>query len=472
MPGIHIQDTKVEIMKIKLTTVVAASFIFILHQAALAAPTAPQASDETNIAGDQLEGQKSALTLKGNPPKKPGVKPGVKPQPKPPVHNPKPPVVNPKPPVHNPKPPVHNPKPPVHNPKPPVNHPKPPVFNHPTQPTTPGNHGNGTQLPRPRPPQNYSYSHNHAPVQQIHQNNHHVVMPRPHYGHNNQPFNLRPSAHAPHSTVINLTINNVSIINQIHGIQSNYWSPYSYHWYSNSGVNFCHYYDSSYHWYGFNSGGSIFWTRYYNNRFWWYDPYWHRWVYYYGGSWWWQSPSNATVIYIYVNNSYYNYGTGSGGMVLQPVNEPAPYVPPADYEPVTDPAPVADADPNEVLYYSDDGTRMAQVYGDRRTAALYDLTEEDTDGGAKYLNHLGVGVTEVRFKNDQEGKVANILVLWETAEGGKEFTLLDANGCQPGQAPTGPEQPVDDTGVVILPQLNSMDGVDTRNLGKLFDGSR
>ena len=304
----------------------------------------------------------------------------------------------------------------------------------------------------------------------MHQNSHNVIIPRPHLGYDNQPFNVRPTPHAPHITMINQTINDIAIINQVNIIQSQSWAVNDYHWYHNSGVNYCHYYDSYYHWYGFYADGSLFWARYYDNRFWWYDPYWHRWDYYYGGNWWWQNPANVSVIYIYVNNSYYNYGETSGGMILQPVYEPAPYTPAPDYEPApADTPPAVSTAAYEMLYYSDDGTRMAQVYGDRKTAALYNPTEEDTDGGPKYLNYLGVGVTEVRYKNDESGKVLNILVLWETEDGTKDFSVLDSNGNALNQNAPQPEPQAENAGASAPEQIIH---VDTQNLDRVFDNSR
>jgi len=201
-----------------------------------------------------------------------------------------------------------------------------------------------------------------------------------------------------------------------------------------------HHYDYTYHWYGFWVGDAMFWTRYYDGRFWSYDPYWHRWVYFHDNNWWWQDPYNVNVIYIYRDNYYYHYQSSPGGTLIVPDYTPAPYTPPAGYvpDPVTPVTPVTPAPeaplPGDTYYYSLDGTRSIQVSGERATAVLFDLTAEDVDGLPKYLSYLGVGVDEVRFQNDADGKVQNILTLWEDQAGTKQFSLFDANGV----ALTGP----------------------------------
>ena len=163
---------------------------------------------------------------------------------------------------------------------------------------------------------------------------------------------------------------------------------HDYHWHDWNGWRACHHYDEfGYHWWGFYVGNVYFWTRYYNDGYWWFDPYWHRWVFMRDGQWWWQSPDNG--VYLYTNNNYYQYNNSDAGVVVTPDPTPAVDVPPGD----PTPAPV-----DQTTVYSQDGTRSVQIVGDNRDAYLYDLT---ADQGSKAAEgrYIGTQVAGVKIDN-------------------------------------------------------------------------
>lgn len=180
----------------------------------------------------------------------------------------------------------------------------------------------------------------------------------------------------------------------IHGIQD-HWNRFDhdYHWYDWNGTRVCHRYDGfGYHWWGFYIGDVYFWTRYDNDRYWWYDPYFHRWTYLHDGRWWWQD--SFGVVYIVINNHYYRYGQNGGTIIVTPDPAPPVEAPPAD---PTETAPTA-----ETMFYSEDGTRSVQIMGDRNEAYLYDLTVEDQADPKAGGRWLGAGVKSASFVYDDK----------------------------------------------------------------------
>jgi hypothetical protein len=197
----------------------------------------------------------------------------------------------------------------------------------------------------------------------------------------------------------------------IHGVQD-HWNnrDHDYHWHEMNGWRVCHHYDEfGYHWWGFYIGEVYFWTRFYNDGYWWFDPYWHRWVWLRDGQWWWQDPSG--MVYLYTGGSYYQYGQGSGGVVMTPDPTPPVDVPPGD------PATPA----NQTSVYSLDGTRSVQITGDTKDAYLYDLTAEP-DSAAAQPKYLASSVTNAAFVDAADGTVSQI-ILTATDDSGATVTL-------------------------------------------------
>jgi hypothetical protein len=152
--------------------------------------------------------------------------------------------------------------------------------------------------------------------------------------------------------------------------------PNHYYWHNENGLRYSHYYDGHNHWYGFYHGPTFYWTRYYGNRWWWFDGPHTRWVFWWNGFWWW--PGVNGVPYVYVDNNYYPY-QDSGVTVEQAQPQPAP--------PATIPAPGAGKP-----VVSPDGRRMVQMGSDGQ-AFLYDKTKTPPT----FMKYLGQGVTNVRF---------------------------------------------------------------------------
>jgi hypothetical protein len=201
-------------------------------------------------------------------------------------------------------------------------------------------------------------------------------------------------------------------------------NDHDYHWHEWNGTRVCHHYDQfGFHWWGFYIGSSYFWARYYNDMYWWYDPYWHRWVYLRDGRWWWQ---DAGVVYVIIDDNYYRYGNNEGTVIVTPDPTPPAEVPPG--QPST-PAPA----PAQATFYSVDGSRSVQILGDRKEAFLYDLTVEDHNDARAKAQWLGTDVASAKFVYDDKtgagGAPKQVIAHIELTfdEAGKTATV-DPNG--------------------------------------------
>jgi hypothetical protein len=202
----------------------------------------------------------------------------------------------------------------------------------------------------------------------------------------------------------------------LHGVQD-HWDVHNhgYDWHSWNGLNVCHHYDEfGFHWWGFYIGDIYFWTRFYNDGYWWYDPYWHRWVWLRDGQWWWQDADG--VVYLYNGGTYYRYGQGDGGVIMTPDPTPPVDVPPGDPTPV-----------NQTSVYSLDGTRSVQITGDAKDAFLYDLTVTDPNSPAAQGKWLASGIASAAFVNGSDGSISQI-VLTATDEDGAATLTFDRDG--------------------------------------------
>ena len=87
--------------------------------------------------------------------------------------------------------------------------------------------------------------------------------------------------------------------------------PNRYYWhYDPQGFIYNHYYDTNgYHWYGFYIGDRYFFTRRYQDHWWWFDPAAGRWVFWNDGHWYAQDPDTGTL---YVNNGGIYMATDGG----------------------------------------------------------------------------------------------------------------------------------------------------------------
>lgn len=226
-----------------------------------------------------------------------------------------------------------------------------------------------------------------------------------------------------------------------------------YYWHYYDGIRYGHYYDSyGYHWYGFYNGSSYYWARYHNDHWWWYEANFQRWVYWNDGYWWYQDPLNLTIVYVYIDDSYYRYDRSRGGVVLKP--EP----------------PEEDEETGATVYLSDDGTRMVEISGSRNNAFLFNLIPEDGKEEPEFMAFLGANVAEVRFSHSKdEGVLTQILIVDEDGA----FALFDPDGNPYGAMPTAEEIPENefDEGLEGLKDLKESIGDGNRDWGALFDSS-
>ncbi len=189
-------------------------------------------------------------------------------------------------------------------------------------------------------------------------------------------------------------------------------------WHDAGGRRYAHYYDKDdIDWYGFYFGPSFYWTRYYGDRWWWYDTSYARWVFWWNGSWWWQGPGGMD--YVYMDNNYYPYQ--EGGITVQKSTT----IPP----PEVTPAPGTGRQ-----WASPDLRRMVEVTGTENAAFLYDRTS----GKPVYMLYLGRDVTKVRFTG---GGADPLQILLDFKDG--SFAIFDADGkpVQPEGAVSAPPLP-------------------------------
>jgi hypothetical protein len=171
------------------------------------------------------------------------------------------------------------------------------------------------------------------------------------------------------------------------------------------------------HWFGFYLGDVYFWSRWHDGRLWWHDSPRGRWLSYREGQWWWQ---DGTVVYIYRDGGYYRWTPVRGGFEARP--EP----------PAQAPAPTPAEPEEKTEFYSEDGSRLVKVFGEKSEAFLYDNTPEEP----VFLAFLAEGAESVQFSS--EGALT-ILVTVAAEDGGKSFKLFDADGKEFG----APEDSVD-----------------------------
>ena len=227
---------------------------------------------------------------------------------------------------------------------------------------------------------------------------------RPVYPRSNEsgkPITQRASAVPPaqHAAVMR----NTNVVRGIQAQQRTEVVPNRYYWHNDRGVRYSHYYDGHNHWYGFYHGSAFYWTRYYSDRWWWYDPLHLRWVFWWSGFWWWPGPGGAP--YVYVDNNYYPY-EDSGVTVEHVQEQPAP-------------AEMPEPDAGQTVA-SPDGKRMVQIFGAEGQAFLYDKTATPPT----FMKYLGQGVSQVRFSAATPGAAAQILVEYKD----NTFALFDPDG--------------------------------------------
>jgi hypothetical protein len=200
-----------------------------------------------------------------------------------------------------------------------------------------------------------------------------------------------------------------------------------YYWHHDAGgFDYSHYRDKwGYHWYGWYTGDHYFWTRYYANRFWFYDDSLDRWCFWNNGFWWWQDPYHVGNLYMYDNDEY---------------------VPSNDNEQV-----VSTVEPaNPTTFRSPDDSRVVKVMGDSKDAFLYDTAIPPSFSPL----YLASKVTNVQFSDTSKGQPLEVTLTLSNgsmesfdSQGG----AIDFDDGQPSsQQPSG--NPDDDSEPLVVPQ--------------------
>ncbi len=170
-----------------------------------------------------------------------------------------------------------------------------------------------------------------------------------------------------------------------------------YYWHNGNGFNYCHYVDGwGYQWYGWYLGDNYFWTRYYQDRWWFYDSDNDRWCFWDNGYWWWQDPYHVADLYFYSDGQYIPCDSAKDTMVT------------------------ATQAANVSIYSSPDGTRMVKVLTDTGDAFLFDAAIPPTFNPI----YLASQVTGVKFSDVSQGQPLEIMVTL----GDGSFDLYDSQG--------------------------------------------
>jgi hypothetical protein len=200
-------------------------------------------------------------------------------------------------------------------------------------------------------------------------------------------------------------VRNAGFMRGITRLQRTEMVPNHYYWHNDHGIRYSHYFDGHNHWYGFYHGPAFYWTRFYGDRWWFFDVHAARWVFWGNGFWWWAGPGG--VPYVYADDNYYPYE--DSGVTVE------------DAETVAPPASVpAEGSAQGASSISPDKTRMVQVFGDDAQAFLYDQTATPP----KFMKYLGQGVTKVRFSGGTANAPLQIMVEYKDGT----FALFDASG--------------------------------------------
>ncbi|MDE2038567.1 MAG: hypothetical protein KGJ45_00960 [Elusimicrobia bacterium] len=264
-----------------------------------------------------------------------------------------------------------------------------------------------------------------------------IMMPR-HYGDGITPIHQRLFPTAPYRANQLAFINNAAMINRIRYLNTIELERNRYYWHEWGNSRYCHYYDQwGYHWYGFYVDDDYFWTRYWGDRYWWYDPYWHRWDYLRDGRWWWQDDDDVIFIYVPESNVYYRYDDAPGGVVMTP--DPTP--------PIETP-PVATPNVTKKVFYSADGSLSVTITADElRQAYLYDMVDT-----SKQPVLLGSGVTDVEFASPTAEEPWSVIIT--ELDGSKLYFYADGSQYEPAVQPL-PPPPDQSQGPVVTPPAPS-----------------
>jgi hypothetical protein len=202
------------------------------------------------------------------------------------------------------------------------------------------------------------------------------------------------------------------------------------YWHNEGGQRYAHWYDGKVHWYGFYNGPRFYWSRYEDNRWWWFDQTASRWLYWHDGYWWWNDPANPATMDVVVNDNYYPYAEVAAEPSLAPGAAP---------DDSSSAMAAVEASGKGVhgnfSKASPDGTREVQVYGARREAFLYDRTG---GGDPRFIAFLAAGVKHVSFS---ESAGNNLQVMLLMLDGSYDVFDADGRSVLPSTGNGAPAQP-------------------------------
>ncbi len=185
---------------------------------------------------------------------------------------------------------------------------------------------------------------------------------------------------------------------KMNGLSRTEFRPNQYYWHRDQDFNYCHYVDGSgYHWFGWYLGNRYFWTRYFSNRWWWYDADFDRWCFWNNGYWWWQDPNHMGDLYCYDDAQYLAFNSLEDNVA------------------VTIPDSV-----NLQTYLSPDKTRMIKVVAETHDAFIYDTSIPPVFPPA----YLASGVKDVIFSDISNGRPLEIILKLNDGS----FDMFDGNG--------------------------------------------
>ncbi len=157
-----------------------------------------------------------------------------------------------------------------------------------------------------------------------------------------------------------------------------------YYWHTGDSFNYCHYVDSwGYHWYGWYAGDNCFWTRYYSDRWWFYDDNLDRWCFWDSGYWWWQDPDHVGDLYLYDYNSDQYIPCDSSEDAVVTTVQPG----------------------TATIYSSPDGTRTVKIMGGG-DCFLFDTAIPPSFNPI----YLASQVTNVQFSDNSDGSPLQIML--------------------------------------------------------------
>jgi hypothetical protein len=236
----------------------------------------------------------------------------------------------------------------------------------------------------------------------IHTDREHSRINLPKTGFDNHPLNAAAisSRHFNDKVVRSQMsmIGNTAWQDRVRGFDRTETHANHYYWHNYKNFSYCHYIDNvGYHWYGWYMGNKYFWTRHFNNRWWWYDVDFDRWCFWNNGFWWWQDPYHMGDLYCYNDTVYIPCNSAEDNVaVALPDNA------------------------NIRTFASPDNSRTVKVVADTQDAFLYDASNPPQFNPV----YLASGVQDVMFSDTNNGKPLEVILKLNDGS----FNMFDGDG--------------------------------------------